>query len=43
MRNWGVSNKKDLITAYNSESTGTTVDWPSKGKEILKDHENNKG
>jgi glycerophosphoryl diester phosphodiesterase len=43
VRNWGVSNKEDLITAYNSESTGTTLDWPSKGKEILKNHENNKG
>ncbi|MEC7837597.1 MAG: glycerophosphodiester phosphodiesterase family protein [Chloroflexota bacterium] len=42
VRNWGVSNKQDLITAFNSESTGTTLDWPLKGKEILQNYENNK-
>jgi len=42
VRNWGVSNKEDLLTAFNSKSTGTTLDWPLKGREILKNHENNK-
>ncbi len=39
--NWGVSDKNDLITAYNSESTGTTLDWPLKGQDILKNYEDN--
>ena len=42
VRNWGVATKKDLIIAFNSGSTGTTLDWPLKGKEILENHENNK-
>ena len=41
VRNWGVSNEDDLIIAYNSGSTGTTVDWPSRGKELLDKYENN--
>jgi len=36
VRNWGVSDKNDLITAYKSESSGTTLDWPLKGQDILK-------
>ena len=42
VRNWGVSNKEDLIKAIDSESTGTTLDWPLKGKDILENYENNK-
>ena len=35
VRNWGVSSVDDLINAYNSGSTGSTVDWPLKAKEVL--------
>ena len=35
VRNWGVSSVDDLIKAYNSGSTGSTVDWPLKAKEVL--------
>ena len=42
VRNWGVSSEKDLINAYNSGSKGTTVDWPTKGKEMISNYENNK-
>ena len=35
VRNWGISNVDDLIKAYNSGSTGSTVYWPLKAKEIL--------
>ena len=41
-RNWGVSSEKDLINAYNSGSKGTTIDWPTKGKEMISNYENNK-
>ena len=41
VRNWGVSSSEDLIMSYNSNSTGTTCDWPLKGKEIIKNYENN--
>ena len=39
VRNWGVSNEDDLIKAYNSGSTGSTVDWPLKAKKILKKYQ----
>ena len=42
VRNWGVSSEKDLINAYNSGSKGTTIDWPTKGKEMILNYENNK-
>ena len=35
VRNWGVSNEIDLINAYNSGSTGTTIDWPTRGNKII--------
>ena len=41
VRNWGVSSSEDLIMSYNSNSTGTTCDWPLRGKEIIKNYENN--
>ena len=41
VRNWGVSDPDDLIKSYKSNSTGTTCDWPLKGKEIIKNYEDN--
>ena len=35
VRNWGVLSIDDLINAYNLGSTGSTVDWPLKAKEVL--------
>ena len=40
IRNWGVKNKEDLVQAYNSGSSGTTVDWPETAKNIINDIEN---
>jgi len=40
IRNWGVKNKEDLVQAYNSGSSGTTVDWPETAKNIINDVEN---
>ncbi|NCG34426.1 MAG: hypothetical protein GWO78_00265 [Dehalococcoidales bacterium] len=35
VRNWGVLNEKDLLHAYKSGSTGTTIDWPKRGEKII--------
>ena len=42
VRNWGIKDEKDLINAYNSGSKGTTIDWPTRGKEVILKYENNK-
>jgi len=42
VRNWGIKDEKDLINAYNSGSKGTTIDWPTRGKEVILRYENNK-
>jgi len=41
VRNWGIRNKNDLIMAYMSGSSGTTVDWPQTAKKIINDVEKN--
>ena len=41
VRNWGVKNKDELIKAFTSGSSGTTVDWPTTAKSIIDDIEKN--